>query len=462
MVAAPAFDSTRGETGADFSRIALRGLASDGGLYVPRHWPQAPADLWRDPGLAYAQRAARLMALFTGAAVPDETLSAMAERAYGDFADPAIAPVTQLDGDLYLLELYHGPTLAFKDMALQLLGQIFDHLLAQSGEHRIILGATSGDTGAAAIEACRHCAHLSVVMLHPEGRISEVQRRLMTTVPESRIHNIAIDGSFDDCQKIVKALLRDGHASDGRAFAAINSINLIRVLAQSVYYFSTIAALGGRTTHFCVPTGNFGNAYAAYAAGQMGAPVGHVAVATNANDILARAIGEGGYTPRQAVETLSPAMDIQKASNFERLLYDLKDRQPNATAEAMGHVDGGEGVTLSVSEHARLQARFSARRVDDAATASTMAEIYRTTGRLIDPHTAVGVVTARAALAGRGGPRVVVSTAHPVKFPDTVHAAIGQRPALPERLADLMERPERMTRLPAQTEALTAYIRTHV
>ncbi|MBK5912475.1 threonine synthase [Rhodothalassium salexigens] len=462
MTPAPVYDSTRGETGADFEHATLRGLAGDGGLYVPRTWPEAPAELWTAP-MTYPMRAAQTLAPFAAGTIDSQALADMAARAYAGFDEAAVTPVSDLDQGLHLLELYHGPTLAFKDLALQLLGRVFDFLLAERGERRIILGATSGDTGAAAIEACRRSAHLSVVMLHPRGRVSAVQRRLMTTVDAPNIHNLAVDGSFDDCQRMVKTLLRQGRLDgDERAFAAINSINLVRVLAQSVYYMSAIAALGGGPVNICVPTGNFGNAFAAYAAAQMGAPVGRIALATNRNDILHRVVSTGRYEPAQAVETLSPAMDIQKASNFERLVYDLKDRDPAATAHAMAGVDDGRGLVLSDTEHARLAERFTSVRVDDAETVETLRQVHSDTGRVIDPHTAVGVAAARRAFADDGVPTLIAATAHPAKFPETVADAIGAHPALPSRLADLMERAERVETLPADAAALARYVKEHV
>jgi threonine synthase len=452
--------STRGGAPAvDFTEALLAGLAPDGGLYVPETWPTLTREeIAEFAGQPYAAVAATVLKRFAGDALDEAACADAAAEAYATFSHKAVAPLTQLGPDLWLLELFHGPTLAFKDVAMQLLARLYDRALAERGRKLTIVCATSGDTGGAAVEAFRGSPHIDLVVLFPHGRISEVQRHFMTAAPEANVRCVAIDGTFDDCQAIVKAMFAD------RAFAAevdlsgVNSINWARIVAQSVYYFTSAVALGApdRLVDFIVPTGNFGDAFAGYVAKRMGLPVAKITVATNANDILARAIQTGRYAKEGGViATQSPAMDIQVASNFERLNFEAMDRDPAETRRAFeGFAATG---ALDLPDHARseIAALFDAAATGESETAATMAEVYRTTSMLIDPHTAVAVHAAKH----RKGPTIVLSTAHPAKFPEAVETATGQRPALPTRVGDLFARPERIARLPADLTAVKAFVR---
>ncbi|MGH7054113.1 MAG: threonine synthase [Stellaceae bacterium] len=448
-----------------FEEVLLAGLAGDGGLYVPAQPPSLDkAALTALAGLPYPDLATRIMELYAGSAFPAGELRGLAAAAYRGFRHRAVAPLVQIDERLWLLELFHGPTLAFKDLALQLLGRLFDAALARRGERATIIGATSGDTGSAALAACAGRAALDIFILYPLGRISEVQRRQMTTVAEDGAHAIAIKGTFDDCQDLVKALFADRALTAELNLSAVNSINWARIAAQTVYYLAAGLALGApaRAVSFTVPTGNFGNVYAANLARALGLPVGRLVIGTNENDILARYLATGEMTMAPVTASLSPSMDIQVASNFERLLFELKGRSGAAvTADLQAFRKTG---ALPADSQAWQSTRrlFSGHRVDDAATLATIADTYRQTGMLIDPHTAVAVAAARTELARDGGtPMVALATAHPAKFPDAVERAAGIRPPLPPALAEIMQRRERITTLPNDVGAVARFVRAH-
>ena len=456
---APAFD--KGALG--FDEVLLAGLARDGGLYVPDAWPVFPAAWWRDlRGASYQEIAARVMTPFVGDAVAPDDLARLIAETYAGFRHPAVAPLKQIGANDWLLELFHGPTLAFKDYALQLVGRLFDHVLQRRGRRVAILGATSGDTGSAAIEACRDRAAVDLFMLYPHNRVSEVQRRQMTTVTAANVHAIAVEGTFDDAQDIVKALFNDLAFRDSVNLAAVNSINWARVMAQIVYYASAALALGApdRPVDFAVPTGNFGNVFAAYGATRMGLPIRRLVVGTNRNDILARFFDSGAMTVGTVEPSLSPSMDIQVSSNVERLLFELYGRDGGAIAALMTRFRSAGTFTLDAAKLAQARALFDAARVDDAQTTATIAETYAATGELLDPHSAIAV---RAAQLRRGDPRVpmiALATAHPAKFPDAVRAATGIMVALPPHLAHLMSARERFTVLPNDRDAVASFIRS--
>ncbi len=458
--------STRGAAPVlAFDEVLLSGLARDGGLYVPAAWPGiAKAEFRRLRGADYCSLAKRVLTPFLGGSAALPVLDRLLAQAYGSFEHRAVTPLVQLAPDLWLLELFHGPTLAFKDVALQLLGQLFEEVLGQRGERVTIVGATSGDTGSAAIEAVRDRDAVDIFMLHPRGRTSEVQRRQMTTVMSPNVTNIAVEGSFDDCQDLVKALFNDLAFRDELRLSAVNSINWARILAQAVYYCAAGLALGApdREVAFVVPTGNFGNVFAGYVAKQLGLPVGKLVVAANRNDILARFFASGTMSMEGVAPSLSPSMDIQVSSNFERLLFDLLDRDGTAVAATLQEFRAKGRFTLDPARLARARALFDYGRLDDAGTLEEMRRVKRETGITIDPHTAVGVAVARQKVARLGLPTVVLATAHPAKFPDAVEQATGERPALPPRLADLYQRPERMESLDNEAEALKRLIRARI
>ncbi len=458
--------STRQDGGrtVSFEHALLRGPAPDGGLYLPEHWPALDAAALEGlRGKPYAEVAAAVMALFTGRAFSRARLREIAAESYAGFDHPATAPLVQLGPNLWLLELFHGPTLAFKDFALQMVGRMLDAALARRGRTATILAATSGDTGAAAIEAFRGRDAVSIVILHPAGRVSEMQRRQMTCAPEPNVHNVAVAGDFDDCQALVKALFADAALRDEVGLAAVNSINWARVAAQAAYYVHAALALGapGRPISFTVPTGNFGNVYAGHVARQMGLPVERLVVATNRNDILARFVESGLYARGRVHRTLSPSMDIQVASNFERLLADLSGRDGAAVRAFMDRLARDGAFRLTGARLARAQAAFAAGRADDEACLATIADVWQATGRMIDPHGAAGVHVARRH-ASPSAPMVCLATAHAAKFPDAIERAIGIRPAMPPRLARLAASPERVTELPADVAQLTRFVRDRV
>lgn len=455
--------STRGQAPSlAFDDVLLAGLARDGGLYVPAAWPQlTPDDLRRFRGLTYAELAVEVMLPFLGGTITRDDFAGLVNAAYGSFAHKAVVPLVQIDQRTWMMELFHGPTLAFKDVALQLLGQLFDHVLAKKDSRVTIVGATSGDTGSAAIEACRDRERVDIVILHPQGRTSEVQRRQMTTVLSSNVHNVALQGTFDDCQDAVKAMFNDQPFRDALNLSAVNSINWARIMAQIVYYVAAAVALGApdREVAFAVPTGNFGNVYAAYAARQMGVPVKRLIVGTNENDILARFFASGAMQADGVVPTISPSMDIQVSSNFERLLFDLMDRDGAAVAQCMDGFRKTGRFEVSQGQLARVRELFEGYRCDTTETLSVMKQAYDGSGYLVDPHSAVGVAAARASDLDPSVPLVVMGTAHPAKFPDAVEKATGVRPPLPRHLADLYDRVERMDILPNDIQILKDHVK---
>ncbi|MET0180226.1 MAG: threonine synthase [Novosphingobium sp.] len=456
--------STRGQAPAlDFAGVTLAGLASDGGLYVPREWPRfSAAEIAALAGLPYAELAARVMQPFVGASLSPERLLALCERAYGRFDHAAVTPLVQLDQRHWLLELFHGPTLAFKDVALQLLGLLFEEFLRERDEHLTIVGATSGDTGSAAIDAVAGRARVDIFMLHPHGRVSEVQRRQMTSVIAPNVHNIALTGaSFDDAQRHVKAMFADPALAGRFHLAAVNSINWARLMAQVVYYFAAALQLGAphRPIAFSVPTGNFGDVFAGYVAARMGLPIARLVVATNVNDILHRALSAGDYSVGTVVPTDAPSMDIQVSSNFERLLYDLAGRDGAALAAQMAGFEATGALRLTNAQAEGAAGLFTSARADAGETAAAMRWASEACGELIDPHTAIALHAARAqADLDPAVPIVTLATAHPAKFGDAVTRATGCVPALPERLADLLTREERCASLAGDYATIAAWI----
>ena len=457
--------STRGEAPElGFSDALLAGLARDGGLYWPKSFPAVDAGTIADfAGRPYADVAADLIGRFADDIEPS-ALGAMAREAYATFRHPAVCPLTQIGDNLFVLELFHGPTLAFKDVAMQLLGRLMDFVLEARGERATIVGATSGDTGSAAIDAFKGLNRVDVVILYPHGRVSEVQRRQMTTVDADNVHTVAVDGTFDDCQALVKAMFNHHAFRDRLRLSGVNSINWARIVAQIVYYFTAAVALGGpsRSVSFSVPTGNFGDILAGWVAKTMGLPIGRLAIATNDNDILVRALASGHYAMTGVKATTSPSMDIQISSNFERILFEAFDRDYGAIRTLMTDLRETRAFTIGSKALARLRADFSAHAVGEAAVAAEIASIWREAGYLLDPHTAIGVAAARAELRqDRLTPMVVLGTAHPAKFPDAVSHAAGHRPTLPVHLADLLERKERLIRLPNDQAVIEAFISDH-
>jgi len=454
--------STRGQAPAlGFEAATLAGLASDGGLYVPDAWPTIPPqEIEALAGLSYAETAVRILTPFVGEALPEADLRALCEAAYGSFSHDAVTPLVQLDQQHWLLELFHGPTLAFKDVALQMLGLLFERFLSKGDQHLTIVGATSGDTGSAAIAAVADRAHIDIFMLHPLGRVSEVQRRQMTTVLADNVHNIAIEGDFDEAQALVKRMFGDPHFSTRFQLSAVNSINWARLAAQIVYYFYAAVRLGSprREVAFAVPTGNFGDVFAGYVAKRMGLPIAKLIVATNVNDILHRALSAGDYSTGTVTPTHTPSMDIQVSSNFERLLFDLHGRDASGLASEMHAFETDRRMTLPQPLRDRAAADFSSARVDHDSMVDAMRWAHRRAGQVIDPHTAIGLAAARVTGLPVDVPIVTLATAHPAKFGDAVEAAIGVRPALPDRIAGLMDRQERYQTLPATFEAVTGFV----
>ncbi len=446
--------STRGQAPVlNFEEVLLAGLASDGGLYVPEslpHYSKSEIAEWQ--GLPYADLAFRIIQPFVSDSIPAKDLKSIIDESYAGFRHPAVAPLTQLDHNEWILELYHGPTLAFKDFALQLLGRLLDYILQRRHQHVSILGATSGDTGSAAIEGCRRCENVDIYILHPHNRVSDVQRKQMTTVIGENIHNLAVEGNFDDCQSIVKACFNDQSFLQGKqSLVAVNSINWARIMAQIVYYFYAALAVGGpsKKVSFSVPTGNFGDIFAGYLAKQMGLPIEQLVIATNKNDILHRCISNNDYSKKQLDHTLSPSMDIMVSSNFERLLFDLYDRDGVAVSALLDNFNEG-AVSLDDKVWQRARENFDSSAVDDDQTCETIAEIFEATELLIDPHTAIGVRAARQCNRNRSIPMITLSTAHPVKFPEAVLKAGCEQPTLPHHMADLFERKERYKVVPNQ------------
>ncbi len=439
--------STRGSAPKlGFDDVLLGGLARDGGLYVPESWPTFDrAAIAGFRGLPYPELALRVMRPFMTPSVADASLAGIVDQAYRNFDTAEVAPLVELGGGEWLLELFHGPTLAFKDMALQFLGPLFDHVLKARGEWVTVVGATSGDTGSAAIEACRDRDSIEIFILHPKDRVSEVQRRQMTTVPSRNVHNVAVEGTFDDCQDLVKAMFNDAPFRDRYRLTAFNSINWARVMAQIVYYFWAAVRVGApeRDVAFAVPTGNFGNVFAGYAARAMGLPVSQLVVGSNRNDILTRFFDTGTMRIGEVHPTISPSMDIQISSNFERLLFDLEGRDGRRVAKVMEDFRKTGRFAVEAKALAAARAVFDGARFDDETTKKVIKAVLEKTGVLVDPHTAVGIAAARARRRDVSVPMVALATAHPAKFPDAVEQATGVRPPLPERLKDLFERQER-------------------
>ena len=454
--------STRGEAPAlDFVEVMLAGLARDGGLYVPERWPSLDAKtLAGFSGRPYAEVAVEVIKPFVGGTIADADLARMAREAYGTFRHPAVAPLVELDPGLFVLELFHGPTLAFKDLAMQLVARMMDHVLRERGERTTVVVATSGDTGGAAVEAFRGRAQVDVVVLFPQGRISDVQRRMMTTVPDTNVHALAIEGTFDDCQALVKAMFNHHAFRDRVRLSGVNSINWARIVAQTVYYFTAAVALGApqRKIAFTVPTGNFGDIYAGYAATRMGLPIDRLVVATNVNDILARTIATGAYELRDVVATTSPSMDIQVSSNFERLLFDAYNRDATAVRALMGWLAQSRRFQVASPALQKIRAQFTADRASEQEGAAAIRAWMREASYCVDPHTAIGLAVAEKEARDPSVPMVVLSTAHPAKFPEAVAAACGVTPPLPDWLADLPERAERVTTLSADQTAVERYV----
>ena len=452
--------STRGQAPElSFEQAMLTGLARDGGLYVPAEWPQMSQDeIAALAGLPYEEVAYRVMKPFIGDTFDDDTFRAIIARAYAGFGHAARCPLVQTGANDWLLELHHGPTLAFKDVAMQLIGQMFEASLTRSGTRVTIVGATSGDTGSAAIEAFRGLAAVDVFILYPHGRVSEVQRRQMTTPVEDNVHALAVDGDFDTCQALVKDMFNDLAFRDRVRLAGVNSINWARVLAQAVYFFTAAVSLGAphRKVSFTVPTGNFGDIFAGYVAKRMGLPIDRLVIATNQNDILHRTLATGAHVKEGVAPSISPSMDIQVSSNFERLLFDLYDREGGAIAHLMGELKEAGRFTLSQGALDRLRAEFDSGRASEEETLAEIRHMAATTGQVICPHCAVGTKVARDHPGT--APMVTLATAHAAKFPDAVEQASGIRPALPPRMADLYDRAERITRLTGDLHELQAHI----
>lgn len=450
--------STRGTAPAlSFADAMMTGLARDGGLYVPDAWPTlSRAEIAGFAGKRYQDVALEVMRPFVAGTFDDAAFAAMIERAYAGFAHQAVCPVSQIDTNDFLLELFHGPTLAFKDVAMQLIGQMFEAALAERGERLTIVGATSGDTGSAAIEAFKGLGAVDVFIMYPHGRVSEVQRRQMTTPDAPNIHALAVDGDFDDCQARLKDMFNDFAFRDTVRLAGVNSINWARVMAQIVYYFTAGVALGAphRPVSFTVPTGNFGDIFAGYVAKRMGLPIDRLIIATNQNDILHRTLVDGRHEKAGVQPSISPSMDIQVSSNFERLLFDLYDREPTAVGQLMDDLSARGGFSLSQGAAARLRETFDSGRADEDETAAEIARTAAATGRSFCPHTAVGIKVARQVARDPAVPMITLATAHAAKFPDAVAAATGQRPGLPAHMADLFDRDERITRVANDLDAL--------
>jgi threonine synthase len=459
--------STRGEAPAlGFIDVTLAGLARDGGLYVPESWPALDsATIASFAGRSYADVACDVVSCFAADGTSSGTadLARMTREAYDGFRHPAVTPLVQLGSNLFVLELFHGPTLAFKDLAMQLLARLMDQALAARGERTTIVVATSGDTGGAAVEAFGGRTHLDVVALFPNGRISDVQRRMMTTSSHDNVHAVAVEGTFDDCQSLVKAMFNHQVFRDRVRLSGVNSINFARIAAQVVYYFVAAVALGAprRKVAFTVPTGNFGDVFAGYVARQMGLPVERLTVATNVNDILVRALATGAYEPRGVTPTASPSMDIQISSNFERLLFDACGRDPQPVRSAMAALAQSHRFQIAEPALTQMRTLFNADRALEDETAAAIRATRRETGYLIDPHTAVAVAVAEKEHRDPAIPMVVLSTAHPAKFPDAVERACGVRPGLPDWLSDLGSRRERVTVLQPDLSAIENHILSH-
>jgi len=458
--------STRGGgSPQNFEEVLLTGLAKDGGLFVPESLPEISVEKmesWRQ--LSYSELALAIIPSFIDGAIPEQELRQIIESSYSEFDHPDVAPLTQLGENEYLLELFHGPTLAFKDFALQVLGRMLDYVLKKKEQRVVILGATSGDTGSAALEGCRHSDYVDIFILHPYQRVSDVQRKQMTTVPGDNVFNLAVKGNFDDCQRIVKAAFADqSFLPAGRQLVAVNSINWARILMQIVYYFYAALKLGAphKKVSFSVPTGNFGDIYAGYLAKGMGLPVDRLVVATNKNDILHRFIRNNEYSVAELNRTFSPSMDILVSSNFERYLFDLFDRDGAALTEFMSRF-GSETLSVSKEQWQSVKDCFDSSSVDDDTTCEVIAQVFQEHGKLLDPHTAVGLKSARDCSGATDTPIIVLATAHPAKFAEAIAAAGLQEPELPVHLQDLFEREERYTVVANDLNEVTGFIEAHV
>ena len=456
--------STRGEAPTlGFSDAILAGLARDGGLYLPAEWPTfSPAEIRAMRGLPYADLAIRLLTPFLGGEIKPDVFERLVREAYGSFRHEAVCPLIQTGANTFVLELFHGPTLAFKDVAMQLLARLMDHVLAERGQHATIVGATSGDTGGAAIEAFAGRERTDIFIMFPHGRVSPVQQRQMTTSTAANVHALSIEGNFDDCQGLVKDMFNDHGFRDRVRLSGVNSINWARIMAQIVYYFSSAISLGApdRPVSFTVPTGNFGDIFAAYAAKRMGLPIDRLVIATNDNDILARTLESGEYRQTGVVATTSPSMDIQVSSNFERLLFEASDRDPAVVRRYMAGLKQSGAFTIEAKALAGIRAEFGAGRADMDETAATIRRMLDASGYLLDPHTATAVHVA-AGQPASDVPMIVLATAHPAKFPAAVKAASGIEPALPNWLSGLMERKENFTVLPSEIKMVEDYISRH-
>lgn len=460
--------STRGQAPVlSFEDAVLAGLATDGGLYVPETLPQfSREEIASWSGLSYQELAFKVMSPFMAGEVPDDTLRELIDKAYSTFRHDAIAPLIQSGHNEFILELFQGPTLAFKDFALQFLGHLLDYVLKKRNQRVAIMGATSGDTGSAAIEGCRHSDNVDIFILHPYQRVSEVQRRQMTTVLEDNVFNIALEGNFDDCQNMVKASFGDqSFLPEGRQLVAVNSINWARIMAQIVYYFYAGLALGAphRPVAFSVPTGNFGDIFAGYLASRMGLPIDQLVIGTNANDILHRCISANDHSLHQLVHSLSPSMDIMVSSNFERMLFDLYDRDGAALAALMADFKKTGNLHLSETALASARKLFTSYRLDDEAMMAVIHDMWQKNGYLLDPHSAIGVAAARHTRRRQDIPMVCLATAHPAKFPEAVRkAGYQQDPPLPHHMADLFEREERYSVQPNEIASVQKYMAEHI
>jgi len=458
--------STRGSAQKlSFEEAMLTGLARDGGLYVPEIWPELSQDeIAAFAGLSYQEIALRVMTPFVGDTFTQDEFRGIIERAYSSFNHDAICPLAQIGHNHFLLELFHGPTLAFKDVAMQLIGQMFDAALKRRGERLTIVGATSGDTGSAAIEAFRGSEAVDVFIMYPHGRVSEVQRRQMTTPVEANVHALAIDGDFDDCQARLKDMFNDFEFRDEVRLAGVNSINWARVMAQVVYFFTAAVSLGApeRRVSFTVPTGNFGDIFAGYVAKRMGLPIDRLIIATNQNDILHRTLQDGHHSKEGVTPSISPSMDIQVSSNFERLLFDLYDREGDAVSQVMSDLNTKGAFKLSQGALSKLHEEFDSGRASEDETSKTIKNMSDTVGQVLCPHTAVGVKVANEQSGDGSVPMVTLATAHAAKFPDAVEAACDIRPPLPPHMADMYERKERVTRVANELSAIEAVVRERI
>ncbi len=454
--------STRGSAKPQtFEQVLLSGLAPDGGLYVPETFPQI--DLSSLKSKSYEEIAEIVMFPFVEGSIEREDFRAIINETYATFRHKDVTPLHHLKDNIYIMEQFHGPTIAFKDIALQLLGRLFDHVLKKRGERITIVGATSGDTGSAAIEGCKVCDNIDIFILHPKGRVSEVQRKQMTSVNAPNVHNIAIDGSFDDCQNMVKAMFNDEEFRSSVNLSAVNSINWARIMAQIVYYFACAVKLGApdKKVSFVVPTGNFGNVFASYCARNMGLPIENIVISTNKNDILTRFFESGEMKLSAAHATISPSMDIQISSNFERYLFDLLGRDTDKLSALMNEFKANGAIKLSNELLSKAREQFTATRADDEQTLALIKECYEDTNYILDPHTAVGMAGAKEIAAKTDGAVILLATAHPAKFPDAVEKAIGIRPELPDHLSDLMTREEFMSEQPNDLGVVQDFVQKH-